>query len=41
MLQIALWKKILIWGLVAVGVINAIPNLFYTRVELHNDAVGA
>ncbi len=41
MLQIALWKKILIWGLVAIGVINAIPNLFYTRVELHNDAVGA
>ncbi len=39
MLQIAIWKRILIWGLVALGVVFAVPNGFYTRVEGHNDAV--
>ena len=41
MLQIDLWKRILIWGLVALGVLLALPNTFYTRVETHNDAVKA
>ncbi|MFZ5964639.1 protein translocase subunit SecD [Thalassococcus sp. BH17M4-6] len=41
MLQIDLWKRILIWGIVAVGVFLALPNAFYTRVEQHNDAVAA
>ena len=41
MLQIYLWKRILIWGIVAIGVFLALPNAFYTRVETHNDAVTA
>ena len=41
MLQIQLWKRVVIWGLVAVGLIFAMPNAFYTRVERHNDAVAA
>ena len=41
MLQIDLWKRILIWGIVALGVFLALPNAFYTRVETHNDAVTA
>ncbi len=38
MLQISLWKRVLIWGLVALGVLLATPNAFYTRVEQSNDA---
>ncbi len=38
MLQFSIWKKILIWGLCALGIALATPNVFYTRVELHNDA---
>ncbi|MDN3712013.1 protein translocase subunit SecD [Paracoccus cavernae] len=38
MLQIPLWKRIVILGLVAVGLLLAMPNAFYSRVELHNDA---
>ena len=41
MLQIDLWKRILIWAVVAAGLIFAAPNLFYDRVEGHNDAVTA
>lgn len=41
MLQIDLWKRVLIWGLVVLGLAMAIPNGFYTRVETHNDAVAA
>ncbi|MCV2868953.1 protein translocase subunit SecD [Defluviimonas sp. WL0002] len=41
MLQIPLWKRIVILGLCALGVIGAAPNLFYDRVERHNDAVAA
>ncbi|AML52323.1 protein translocase subunit SecD [Falsihalocynthiibacter arcticus] len=41
MLSIALWKRITIWGLVALGVVLALPNVFYPRVERHNDAVAA
>lgn len=39
MLQFPLWKKIMIWGLVALGLYAALPNAFYTRVEGHNDAI--
>lgn len=41
MLQIDLWKRIVIWSLVALGLFLALPNAFYTRVETHNDAVAA
>ena len=41
MLQIDLWKRLLIWTTVAVGLILAMPNTFYPRVEQHNDAVAA
>ncbi|MCR9108016.1 protein translocase subunit SecD [Marivita sp. XM-24bin2] len=41
MLQIDLWKRLLIWITVAVGLVLALPNLFYPRVEQHNDAVAA
>ncbi len=39
MLQIPLWKRLVIWGLVILGLYFASPNGFYTRVETHNDAV--
>lgn len=39
MLQISAWKRILILGLVLVGLLYALPNAFYTRVEQHNDAL--
>ena len=41
MLQIDLWKRIVIWGVVALGLMLALPNGFYTRVETHNDAKAA
>ncbi|MBV2361270.1 protein translocase subunit SecD [Thalassococcus sp. CAU 1522] len=41
MLQIDLWKRVLIWGVVALGLVLALPNAFYTRVEVHNDAMAA
>ena len=41
MLDIPLWKRVVIWGLVAIGLLTAMPNLFYGRVEGHNDAVRA
>jgi preprotein translocase subunit SecD len=40
-MQSPLWKTILIWGICAVGLLFALPNLFYTKVEQHNDAVKA
>ncbi|WP_299844046.1 protein translocase subunit SecD [uncultured Paracoccus sp.] len=39
MLQIDRWKRILIIGLCVLGLAYAMPNLFYKRVETHNDAV--
>ena len=39
MLQIDAWKRWLIWLVCAAGVVLAVPNAFYTRVESHNDAV--
>ncbi len=41
MLHIELWKRVVIWGLVVIGLAFAMPNGFYTRVEGHNDAVKA
>jgi preprotein translocase subunit SecD len=41
MLQIDLWKRVLIWLVCATGLILALPNGFYTRVEQSNDAVAA
>jgi preprotein translocase subunit SecD len=41
MLQMSLWKQILIWALCALGVLTAAPNLFYNRAETYNDAVTA
>ncbi len=41
MLQIDLWKRIVIWAVCAFGLLMAVPNAFYTRVETHNDAVAA
>ena len=40
-MQTPLWKTILIWGICAVGLLFALPNLFYTKVEQHNDALQA
>lgn len=39
MLQFSLWKKIVIWGLCFLGILLAVPNGFYNRVEGHNDAL--
>ncbi len=38
MLHTPLWKRILIWAVVVWGLVFAAPNLFYSRVEQHNDA---
>ena len=38
MLQIDLWKRVAIWLTIAAGLLLALPNWFYTRVEAHNDA---
>ena len=38
MLQFSLSKKILIWGLCALGILMAVPNLNYSKVEQSNDA---
>jgi preprotein translocase subunit SecD len=41
MLQIALWKRLAIWALLVAAVLFSVPNLFYDRVERHNDAAAA
>ena len=41
MLQIPLWKRIAILAVVALAFVYAMPNLFYSRVEAHNDALVA
>ncbi|WP_172328041.1 protein translocase subunit SecD [Mangrovicoccus sp. HB161399] len=41
MLDFPVWKRVLIWGLCVAGLLFAAPNLFYSRVESHNDAVQA
>lgn len=39
MLHFSLWKRFVIWGVVALGLFLAMPNLFYSQVEGHNDAL--
>lgn len=39
MLQIPLWNRLMITLVVLAGISFAMPNLFYDRVERHNDAV--
>lgn len=41
MLHISLWKRVVILTLCLLGLGLAAPNLFYSRVEGHNDAVAA
>lgn len=41
MLYTPLWKKILVGAVVALGLLLAMPNLFYARVEARNDAAEA
>jgi preprotein translocase subunit SecD len=36
-----LWTRVLIWTICAFGLLYAMPNLFYGRVERHNDAMAA
>ena len=40
-LHTPLWKRLLIWAVVAIGLVMAMPNLFYARVEGFNDAAKA
>ena len=40
-MQTSLWKRIVVWGICLLGVTLAAPNLFYARVEGHNDALAA
>ncbi len=41
MLYTPLWKKVLVWAVVALGIVLAMPNLFYAKVEARNDAADA
>jgi preprotein translocase subunit SecD len=41
MLHIPLFGRLAIWAVVLAGLALALPNLFYERVERHNDAVAA
>ncbi|MEY8838866.1 protein translocase subunit SecD, partial [Cribrihabitans sp. XS_ASV171] len=41
MLYIDTWKRVLIWAVCAAGLLLALPNAFYTRVEQSNDARAA
>lgn len=41
MLKIDLWKRVLIWLVCIAGLLLALPNGFYSRVEMHNDAIAA
>ena len=39
MLHVPVWKRLVILGIVALALLFAMPNLFYARVETHNDAI--
>ena len=41
MLHTPLWKRLLILAVIVWGILAALPNALYTRVEQHNDAVKA
>ncbi len=38
MLQVSVFRHVLIWGICVIGMVIAMPNAFYSRVELANDA---
>lgn len=38
MSQTLLWKRLLVWGVCLWGILFALPNAFYPRVERYNDA---
>ena len=38
MLQIPLWKRVMILAVCLAGIVFSFPNLFYNSVETHNDA---
>jgi preprotein translocase subunit SecD len=38
-MQMPLWNRVLIWGLCLAALLLAAPNIFYPRVERHNDAI--
>ncbi len=38
MLDMPLWKRAIILAIALWGILAAVPNLFYTQVEAHNDA---
>ncbi len=40
-LQTPLWKSLMVWAVIAMAVVMAMPNLFYTQVEARNDAATA
>ena len=40
-MQTPLWKRIVIWAVCLLGMALAAPNMFYARVEGHNDALAA
>ena len=41
MTQSPLWKRVLILSTILAAILFALPNLFYERVERHNDAAAA
>lgn len=41
MMHIPLWRRVLIWLICATGILLAMPNAFYSRVEQANDAEAA
>ncbi len=41
MLKFSLWGRIVVLGLIVLGLSYAAPNMFYSRVETHNDAAAA
>ena len=41
MLNISPFRQVMIWLTVVVGLLLALPNGFYTRVEAHNDTIAA
>ena len=38
MLQIPLWKRVVILAVCVAGILFSFPNFFYSQVEMHNDA---
>ena len=38
MLYTPVWRSVMVWAICAIGIIFALPNAFYSRVEQSNDA---